>query len=128
MLPEVVIRCARPPGLRAIACEKPIAAQLSEADDMVQACKQHGVHFAAGDACRNYAQINEARRLIDGGAIGDVKQIDLFESTAEISGGGCQGLSCGPPCRPATRSRCAENGSLCAGWFVSSHTILRSSP
>ena len=126
--PEVVVRCARTPGLRAIACEKPIAAQLSEADDMVQACKQHGVHFAAGDACRNYAQINEARRLIDGGAIGDVKQIDLFESTAEISGGGCQGLSCGPPCRPATRSRCAENGSLCAGWFVSSHTILRSSP
>ena len=91
--PEVVVRCARTPGLRAIACEKPIAAQLSEADDMVQACKQHGVHFAAGDACRNYAQINEARRLIDGGAIGDVKQIDLFESTAEISGGGCQGLS-----------------------------------
>ena len=126
--PEVVVRCARTPGLRAIACEKPIAAQLSEADDMVQACKQHGVHFAAGDACRNYAQINEARRLIDGGAIGDVKQIDLFESTAEISGGGCQGLSCGPPCRPATRSRCAKNGSLCAGWFVSSHTILRSSP
>jgi hypothetical protein len=35
----------------------------------------------------------EAWRRVQAGAIGEVRAINLYESTAEISGGGCQGLS-----------------------------------
>ena len=85
--PAVVCRCARTPGLRAIACEKPICCTLAEADQMVDACRQHGVQFAAGDACRNYKQLWEAKDLINDGAIGEVSVMNLYESTDEISGG-----------------------------------------
>ena len=35
----------------------------------------------------------KVKRLIDAGEIGEVQRINLYQSTNEISGGGCQGLS-----------------------------------
>ena len=51
------------------------------------------IAFASGDAYRNMPQHWKVKRLIDAGEIGEVQSINLYQSTNEISGGGCQGLS-----------------------------------
>jgi len=90
--PKVVIDCARA-GVKAIYCEKPMAASLAESDAMVEECASRGIHFASGDAYRNMPQHWKVKALIDSGELGQVQSINLYQSTTEISGGGCQGLS-----------------------------------
>jgi predicted dehydrogenase len=90
--PQVVIDCARA-GVKAIYCEKPMAASLEESDAMVDACASRGIRFASGDAYRNMPQHWKVKALIDSGELGEVQSINLYQSTTEISGGGCQGLS-----------------------------------
>ena len=51
------------------------------------------VSLAAGDAYRNMPQHWKVKELIDSGELGQVESINLYQSTTEISGGGCQGLS-----------------------------------
>ena len=76
--PGVVIACAEA-GVKAVYCEKPMAASLEEADAMV--------------AYRNMPQHWKVKRLIDAGGLGELCSINLYQSTNEISGGGCHGLS-----------------------------------
>ncbi len=90
--PQVVIDCAHA-GVQAVYCEKPMAVSLAESDAMVEACASRGIWLAAGDAYRNMPQHWKVKGLIDAGELGPVQVINLFQSTAEISGGGCQGLS-----------------------------------
>ena len=90
--PEVVIDCARA-GVKAIYCEKPMASSLQESDQMVEETRSRGIYLASGDAYRNMPQHWKVRRLIDSGEMGEVQSINLYQSTNEISGGGCQGLS-----------------------------------
>ena len=90
--PQVVLDCARA-GVKAIYCEKPMATSLEESDAMVEACAARGIHLAAGDAYRNMPQHWKVKALIDSGELGQVQSINLYQSTTEISGGGCQGLS-----------------------------------
>lgn len=91
--PEVVIACAGS-GVRAILCEKPLAATLEEADGMVEACQAHRVKFGAGDLDRNLPHFWKARSLLDEGEIGEIRSITFFGGSGrEISGGGCQILS-----------------------------------
>ena len=90
--PQVVIECARA-GVKAIYCEKPMAASLEEADMMVDETASRGIAFASGDAYRNMPQHWKVKALIDSGEVGPVQSINLYQPTNEISGGGCQGLS-----------------------------------
>ncbi len=90
---QVVIDCARTPGVKAIYCEKPMALSLEESDNIVEECASRGIHLASGDAYRNMPQHWKVKRLIDSGELGEVQSINLYQSTNEISGGGCQGLS-----------------------------------
>ena len=91
--PEVVIACAES-GVKAILCEKPMAASLREADRMVEACQARGIKLAAGDLDRNLPGFGKARDLIDSGALGQVRSLTFVGgSGTEISGGGCQILS-----------------------------------
>ena len=90
--PGVVIDCARA-GVKAIYCEKPMAASLDEADRMVEETSARGIAFASGDAYRNMPQHWKVKALIDSGELGPVQSINLYQPTNEISGGGCQGLS-----------------------------------
>ena len=90
--PQVVINCSGA-GVKAIYCEKPMAAGLAEADAMVQACESRGIAFASGDAYRNMPQHWKVKGLMDSGDLGELCSINLYQSTNEISGGGCQGLS-----------------------------------
>ena len=90
--PDAVVACARA-GVRAIFCEKPIAALLEDADRMVEECNSRGIAFACGDAFRNYPQLWLARHIIESGELGEVQSINAYEPTTQISGGGCQTMS-----------------------------------
>ena len=87
---EVVIGCAEA-GVRAILCEKPIAATLADADRMVEACQSRGIKFGSGDLDRNLPQYWKALEIIESGELGEVKSINFIGgSGTEMSGGGCQ--------------------------------------
>ena len=88
--PEVVIGCAEA-GVKAILCEKPIAASLADADRMVAACQSRGIKLGAGDLDRNLPQYWKALEIIESGELGEVKSINFIGgSGTEMSGGGCQ--------------------------------------
>ena len=66
--PDVVVECARA-GVKAVQCEKPMAATLADADRMVEACR-YGVALAVGDLDRNlpeYAPLSTC----EAGELGD---------------------------------------------------------
>ncbi|MEE3258552.1 MAG: Gfo/Idh/MocA family oxidoreductase [Candidatus Latescibacterota bacterium] len=88
--PEVVIDCAEA-GVKAILCEKPIAASLEEVDRMVAVCKSRRVVFGAGDLDVNLPVYQRALEFIGAGELGVVKSISLLGGPGtEMSGGGCQ--------------------------------------
>lgn len=91
--PEAVIACAEA-GVKAIFSEKPISASLEDADRMVETCRSRGIPFAAGDAYRSFPQLWQAREMMGKDQeLGEVRSMNLYQSTNEILGGGCQGLA-----------------------------------
>ena len=55
---------------KAVLCEKPMAVSLSEADQMIGACRASGTKLAIGHQRRFYPGWTEARRLVSEGAVG----------------------------------------------------------
>jgi len=66
---EITVAAAES-GVKGILGEKPMAASLGEADDMIEACERNGVKLAIGHQRRFYPQNVEMRRLVAEGAIG----------------------------------------------------------
>ncbi|MCC9076731.1 Gfo/Idh/MocA family oxidoreductase [Litorilinea aerophila] len=62
-------------GPKAILCEKPMACSLGEADAMMIACARNGVKLAIGHQRRFYSSWQEARRLVQSGAIGEPQRL-----------------------------------------------------
>ena len=58
-------------GVKGILGEKPMAASLGEADDMIEVCEKHGAKLAIGHQGRFSAVNTEIRRLVQDGAIGE---------------------------------------------------------
>ena len=88
--PEVVLACAQS-RVKAILCEKPLAASLEDADRLVGICQSRGIKFGAGDMDRNLPQYWQVKELIDSGELGEVLNITfMYGSGHEMSGGGCQ--------------------------------------
>ncbi len=58
-------------GVKGILGEKPMAASLGEAEDMIDVCEKHGVKLAIGHQGRFSAVNTEIRRLVQDGAIGE---------------------------------------------------------
>ena len=58
-------------GVKGILGEKPMAASLGEAEDMIEVCEKHGVKLAIGHQGRFSAVNTEIRRLVQDGAIGE---------------------------------------------------------
>lgn len=59
----------------AILCEKPMATSLGEADQMLIACRRNGVKLAIGHMRRFYSGWEQARELVQSGAIGTPRRI-----------------------------------------------------
>ena len=57
-------------GIKGIIGEKPMAASLGEADDMIEACERNGAKLAIGHQSRFTPPRTEIRRLVADGAIG----------------------------------------------------------
>ena len=89
---DVVIACAET-GVKGISTEKPIAAVLADADEMVDACARHGVVFAGGNLQRAMNEVQEAARRIHAEEFGELVGASVHGFGGEISGGGCQHIS-----------------------------------
>ncbi len=60
---------------RAILCEKPMACSLGEAESMIIAAERNQVKLAIGHQRRFYSSWQEARRLVQDGAIGEPRRL-----------------------------------------------------
>lgn len=74
---EIVVDAAKA-GIKGILCEKPIATSLADADRMIEAVEQAGASMTVEYTRRWNPEYIEARRLIQEGAIGEVKYADFY--------------------------------------------------
>ena len=70
---EIVIDCAN--AKKHIFCEKPMAMDTSECDDMIRACQANNVKLQIGFMRRHDESFMRAKEIIESGAIGDVVMI-----------------------------------------------------
>ena len=89
---EAVIACAEA-GVKGVSTDKPIAARLSDADEMVEACAKHGAVFAGGNLQRAKWEVQQAARRLQAGELGNIQGAAVHGFGGEISGAGCQHLS-----------------------------------
>jgi predicted dehydrogenase len=89
---DAVIACAEA-GVKGISTEKPIAARLSDADEMVDACKRNNVVFAGGMLQRAKWEVQQAAKRLRAGEFGPVRGAAQHGFRQQIVGGGCQDLS-----------------------------------
>ena len=61
-----------------VVCEKPMAVSLEECDQIVDAVRQHGVHYVQGHSKIYYSPLRRMRDVIKSGEIGRVTQINTW--------------------------------------------------
>ena len=83
---KVVLGCMAE-DVKAVFCEKPFAATLSDGDRMVDEAQTRHIPFAVGYVQRNHPQLWKAREIIDSGQLGHVLYVDLYHNLNQI---GCQ--------------------------------------
>jgi len=103
---EWSIRCAE--GKKHILCEKPLAVNACEVDEIIEAVKAHGVFMMEAFMYRCHPQTFKLRELLSSGAIGEVRMIHadfsynmgLQYSNIRLSnpaaGGGIMDVGCYP--------------------------------
>jgi predicted dehydrogenase len=71
-------------------CEKPLALTLAEAERAVAACRKAGVPFALGNNKRCFASMQELKRVVSEGVIGEVLHLEAHfcnEHSTRVTGG-----------------------------------------
>ena len=87
---EAVIACAEA-GVKGISTDKPIAGKLSDADEMVEVCRERGIVYAGGNLQRAMSEVHEVAGRIHAGQYGPIIGASVHRwGSGEISGGGCQ--------------------------------------
>jgi len=89
---DAVIACAEA-GVKGVSIDKPMAATLSDADKMVDACESRGIVFAGGNLQRAIPEVQEAAQRIRAGEYGKLIGASVHRWGGEPSGGGCQHIS-----------------------------------
>ena len=89
---EAVIACTEA-GVKGVSTDKPMAAVLSDADEMVDACRSRGVVYSGGIMQRADHAVQEAARRLRSGVYGELSGACVHTLGSEISGGGCQAIS-----------------------------------
>lgn len=74
----ITIQVANLAGPKGILCEKPIALDLSSADEMIEACSQSGTLLVVGHQRHFDRQSHAFRAALDAGRIGDVLFVEAF--------------------------------------------------
>ena len=91
--PETVIACAEA-GVKAVSCEKPIAVELSQADEMVRICRERGTAFGCGTGYWDAPYLQETADWMRAGNIGQLTSAAIPGGLpTEVSGGGCVPLT-----------------------------------
>jgi len=89
---EAVIGSAQA-GVKGVSTDKPIAACLADADEMVAVCEERGVVFAGGNLQRALGEVQEAAGWLRAGDYGELRGASVHSWGGEISGGGCQHIA-----------------------------------
>ena len=89
---ESVIGCAEA-GVKGVSTDKPIAARLSDADEMIAACESRGVVFAGGNLPRAHNHVQEAAKWLREGKYGKIQGGIISSLGNCISGQGVQWIS-----------------------------------
>ena len=90
---EVVIACAEA-GVKVVSCEKPIAAELAQADEMVRICHERGTAFGCGTGYWDAPYLQEIADWTRAGNIGGLTGAAIPGGLPrEVSGGGCVQLT-----------------------------------
>ena len=88
-----VLACAEA-GVKAISCEKPLAVELSHADEMVRACREKGIALGCGTAYWEVPHLVETARWIGEGHLGSLQRAAIPGGLpVELSGAGCVQLT-----------------------------------
>ncbi|MHB1404716.1 MAG: Gfo/Idh/MocA family protein [Desulfitobacteriaceae bacterium] len=58
-----------------VLCEKPIATNLDDAQSMISACEQAGVHLSVAFPCRFHPAAQRLKQVLDSGNLGDILAI-----------------------------------------------------
>ena len=84
---EMVVAAAES-GVKAILCEKPMALNLKEADQMLDACEKSGAKLVIGHQHRFDPQVTQAVELIAGNAIGELQWIFGYCNSRDLLSNG----------------------------------------
>ncbi len=63
-----------------VLCEKPVAVDLAQADEMIDACRKAGVVFQVAHQMRSDGAVAEARRIVASGELGDLSFVRLRQA------------------------------------------------
>ncbi len=80
-------------GVRGVSSDKPIGAQLSDVDELIDVCAERGVVFHGGNLQSTRSDVQEAASWVRHGDFGDVRGASVHGWGGEISGGGCQHIA-----------------------------------
>jgi predicted dehydrogenase len=89
---DAVVACAQA-GVKGVSTDKPSAATLADADEMVRVCEQRGVVLSGGALIRALPELQEAARRLQAGDYGPILGASVHGWSGEISGGGCHMIS-----------------------------------
>jgi predicted dehydrogenase len=89
---DAVIACAEA-GVKGVSTDKPIAAKLSDADAMVETCRQRGAIYSGGNLQRASPEVQEVAKRMREGEFGTLIGAMVHGFHGEISGGGCQSIA-----------------------------------
>ena len=90
---DAVIACAEA-GVKAVSCEKPMAVELSMADEMVRVCQERGTAFGCATAYWEVPFLQECAQWLRAGNIGALTAAAIPGGLPrEVSGAGCVQLT-----------------------------------
>lgn len=74
---DLVTDCAEHPAVNAVHCEKPLAPTFGESRELVAVCEREDVQLTVNLQNRTSPHAREVKQLIDDGAIGELRRVEL---------------------------------------------------
>src|SRR6185369_8259309 len=81
--PDQIVAAAQ--AGKAVMCEKPLALTRADAERAVRACKEAGVLLGVGQDKRYWPSIQEMKRVVDSGVLGEVLHVEGHFSNENAS-------------------------------------------
>jgi predicted dehydrogenase len=89
-----------------VLVEKPIANNLTEAEEMIAACRRAGVFLTVNYSFRYLAKVQQARKFIQAGALGDITGVQIISHQYKDPGYWSGARSNSPDNWRASRAKC----------------------